>query len=122
MRPINEGTALTGILGTVATPGTVTGDGIDWSPYYLPNAKMIASIGAVSAGGTVTVRFQGGTAAADGAVSYGTVQAAGAAAGTATLELDVDGINTRYIRALTTVEGGTVTPVAVTFLAEPRTT
>lgn len=121
MRPTNEGTALTGHLGTVATPGTVTGTGIDWSPYYLPDAKMIASIGAVSAG-TVTVHFQGGTAAADGSTSYGTIQAAGAAQGTATYELDVDGINTRYIRALTTVEGGTVTPVAVTFLAEPRTT
>ena len=120
MRITNEGTAITGVLGTVATPGTVTGDSIDWSPYYQSTGKMVASIGAVSAG-TATVYFQGGTASGDTATAYGTIQAAGAAAGTATYELDMPSITTRYVNAEVVMAGGTVTPVAVTFIAEPIT-
>ncbi len=121
MRQINEGTALTGVLGTVATPGTVTGTGIDFTPYYEPSFKAVASIGAISAG-TVTVHIQGGTASGDGATEYGTIQAAGGAQGTATYELDVADVSTRYVRALVTMAGGTITPVGVTFVAHQVTT
>ena len=121
MRQINEGTALTGVLGTTLTPGTATGTGIDFTPYYEPSFKAVASIGAISAG-TATVRIQGGTAAADGSTEYGTIQAAGGAQGTATYALDVPNVTTRYVRALVTMAGGTVTPVGVTFIAKPTTT
>ncbi|QGG95603.1 hypothetical protein [Actinomarinicola tropica] len=121
MRQINEGTALPGIIGTVATPGTVTGAGLDFSPYYEPSFKAVAAVGAISAG-TVVVHVQGGTASGDGSVSYGTIQAAGGAQGTTVYELNVPDVTTRYVRALTTVAGGTVTPVSVSFIAKAVTT
>ncbi len=110
------------MLGTVATAGTVTGTGVDFTPYFEPSVKAIASIGVISAG-TVTVHVQGGTAAGDGSVAYGTIQAIGGAQGTATYELDVAALSARYLRAQVTMSsGGTVTPVGVTFVAKPITT
>lgn len=121
MRQINEGTALTGVLGTVLTPGTATGTGIDFTPYYEPSFKAVASIGVVSAG-TAVVHVTGGTAVNDASVTYGTVTVAGQAAGTATYEVNVSNVTTRYVRAHATMTGGTVTPIAVTFVAKPVTT
>lgn len=121
MRITNEGTAVTAVLGTVLTPGTATGDAVDWTPNYANEAKAIASMGAVSAG-TCTVWVNGGTAAGDVATSYGTVRAIGSAQGTTTLELDIPSVTTRYVSGTVTMEAGTVTPVAVTFLAHQRTT
>jgi hypothetical protein len=115
----NNGTIVTAIAGTVATPGTVTGGGIDLLPGYLPEVSAIVSMGAVTAG-TCVVHIQGGTAAADGSVDYGTIQVAGAAAGTQSYQLDVPNVRTRYLRALATVTGGTAT-VSAAILATPRT-
>src|SRR5438874_775473 len=117
MRPTVEGTAIAGCLGTVATPGTVTGTGVDWSPYYEPDAKLVLNVGASD--GTVVAHFQGGTALASVYTSLGTITAAGVGAGTAVYELDV--VNRyRYARSLITVAGGTAA-VSSVIVTEPRT-
>lgn len=121
MRQINEGTALTGVLGTVLTPGTATGTNIDFTPVYEPHVVAVASMGAINAG-TATVTVTGGTAVNDASVTYGSIVAEGAGEGTATYQLSVPNVTTRYIGANAVMAGGTVTPVAVTFIAKKVTT
>ncbi len=117
MRQINEGTALTGVLGTVLTPGTATGTNIDFTPTYEPSVVAVANVGAISAGSAV-VTVTGGTALGDASVTYGSVVANGAGQGTTTYTLSVPSVWTRYIGANVVMAGGTVTPISVAFLAK----
>jgi siroheme synthase len=120
MNITGEGTAIHLVGGTyVEGAGTITGTGVDWSPYYENQAKLIVNMGA-STGGSVIASLQGGTALASGYSTLGTVAANGGAAGTQTYELDVTNITQRYLRAVVTNSAGTVVP-SVTVIGKPRT-
>ena len=123
MQPVTQGTVVKDAYGTVATPGTVTSTGVDWSPTYLPDLTYVASMGAISSGGTVVAHVQG----SDDDTTYtsiGSVTFNNTAAGTAIGQIDVDprSATSRYYRSMITVTGGTVSGAAAVFIGRPRTT
>lgn len=81
---------------------------------------MVASCGAISAGGTVVSHIQGSDTSGSGYTSVGSATFNDAAGGTAIQTVDVTGTN-RYYRALVTVVGGTVSGVSAEIVAKPRT-
>ncbi len=123
MQPVTQGTIVQAAYGTVATPGTVTSTGIDWSPTYMPDFSYMASAGAISAAGTVVAHVQGSNDDA-AYTSIGSVTFNDAAGGTVTKAVDVDprAATYRYYRSLITAVGGTVSGVSAAFIGHPRTT
>lgn len=124
MRPVTNTTVLLGSYGTVATPGTVTGTGIDWSPNYEPDVSMFASCGAISSGGTVVAHLQGSNELSTSYTSLASTTFNDAAGGTTVQHVDVDAGTAvyRYYRSLVTVTGGTVTGgVSTGFIGRPYT-
>jgi hypothetical protein len=121
MNPVTPTQVLLAAYGTVATPGTVTGTGIDFSPTYEQDFSYFASCGAVSAGGTAVAHVQGSDVVGSGYTSLGSASFIDAAGGTTVTAVDVTGGN-RYYRSLITVVGGTVTGgISAGIIAKPRT-
>lgn len=124
MNPVTPLTTILTQFGTVAQPGTVTGTGVDFSPTYEPDFTMIASCGAISAGGTVVAHVQGSDVVGSGYVSLGSATFNDAAGGTTVKTIDIDArtAQNRYYRSLVTVVGGTATGGVTTHIvAKPRT-
>lgn len=123
MNPVTENTVIVAAFGTVATPGTVTSTGVDWSPTYEPDIAYYASCGAISSGGTVVAHVQGSNQLSTGYTSIGSVTFNDAAGGTTTKTAEVPASEAvyRYYRSYATVTGGTVSGFAANFVGKPRT-
>lgn len=103
----------------VGSGGTVTATGVDWSPYWEPQARLVVSVGATPAG-TVVATLQQGTALADGYTSVGTINTVGSTGGTAVYEYAATGLTSRYLRTVVTSTGGTAL-VSASIVGKRRT-
>lgn len=124
MTPITSSTVIAASIGTVLTPGTVTATGIDWSPTYEPDFTCVASLGALSSGGTVVCHVQGSAALSSGYASIGSATFNDAAGGTTIQVIDITAPVAvhRYYRSLITCVGGTaVGGISSNFIGKART-
>lgn len=114
--PAREVSILDMIAGTnVASGGTLTAAGIDFTPGYESAGRFVMNIPTSSAG-SVTATVQAGTALAAGYSTVGTINAA-LTPGLHTLEFDA---TARFVRAIITSTGGTAVASA-SIVAKPRT-
>jgi hypothetical protein len=116
MNPITE-TSIIAQHGTVvASGGTVTSTGVDFTPTYESQAKFVLDVAANSAGAVVAT-IESGTALASGYETVGTISA-GTVPGI--YSVDVDCTVGRYLRSTITSSSGTAV-VAANVIAKRRT-
>lgn len=120
MRPVTPLSVIQATVGTVATPGTVTGTAIDLTGTYLPDFTVIASCGAITAGTCTAIVQNAPTDTFASVATLGTLQFAGAAGGTVTQALDVTDLSSRYVRVVAVMSGGTVSGFSSQVIAATR--
>ena len=109
MRQVREISVLAQHGSTVASGGTTTATGIDFTTTYEPYGKYVLNVNA-NATGAVVATVEHGTALASGYTTLGTISA-GTVAGVYTLELG--SITNRYLRSTITATGGTASVAGV---------
>lgn len=90
----------------IASGGTVTATGVDWSPTFEPTARLVVGIGATPSG-TVVATLQQSNALGSGYSDVGTINAVGSTGGTAVYEYAAGALTGRYVRTVLTSSGGT---------------
>jgi hypothetical protein len=119
MKPAYEVAALWAAGGTViASGGTVTGTGVEWSPTYEPEGALVVTSGATPSG-TLIYRFCGGTALADVANVFAVGTLLPAVGGTV-VATAAGAVTTRYANVQLIATGGT-SLASANFVAKPRT-
>lgn len=120
MKPAFEDTAIFAMGSTIGSGGIVTGPavGVDRSPNYEPEGRLVVTSGATPSG-TLIYRFAGGTAALDVATVYSVGTLLPAAGGTVSATLDAV-VTTRFVNAQLIATGGTSLASAV-FIGKART-
>lgn len=122
MRPIIENTNIMGFAGTAATPGTITGTGVDWSPTYESYGRLTCNVGEITgAAGSVVFHVQASATDAN-YTTIGSIAVGGPAQGSQIVAVDITPalLSQRWVRALSTVAAGSVC-IAAQFVAKPRT-